>query len=61
MKLLLYCTSDEDEPNFTQNGINIHCNGKKGKKNSPWQRMQWMDAMLRLLIIIILYVNEDVG
>ncbi|XP_058105186.1 uncharacterized protein LOC131248756 [Magnolia sinica] len=48
------CTSDEDEPSFTEDD-----GGGKGKKNSPWQRMKWTDQMVRLLITVVSYIGED--
>lgn len=45
-------TSDEDEPSFNEGG-------KKG--SSPWQRMKWTDAMVRLLITVVSYMGEDVA
>lgn len=55
-------TSEEDEPSFTEDGIDSHLSGGgKSKKNSPWQRMKWSDGMVRLLITAVLYVGEDGG
>eukprot|EP00252_Welwitschia_mirabilis_P020149 TRINITY_DN4872_c0_g1_i1.p1 TRINITY_DN4872_c0_g1~~TRINITY_DN4872_c0_g1_i1.p1 ORF type:complete len:504 (+),score=151.25 TRINITY_DN4872_c0_g1_i1:726-2237(+) len=52
-------TSDEDEPSFTEDGIDSHGVGGKSKKNNMWQRMKWTDAMVKLLITVVLYVGED--
>ncbi|KAL6006681.1 hypothetical protein ACLOJK_032174 [Asimina triloba] len=56
------CTSDEDEPSFTEEdggGGGGGGSGGKGKKNSPWQRMKWTDGMVRLLITVVSYIGED--
>ncbi|MBA0681716.1 hypothetical protein Goari_023497, partial [Gossypium aridum] len=51
--------SDEDEPSFTEEGIDGHNDGSKGKKGSPWQRVKWTDKMVRLLITAVSYIGED--
>lgn len=63
-KSLLLCgkgksaaSSDDDEPSFTEDGDG-HLAGK-GKKGSPWQRMKWTDAMVKLLIHVVILVGED--
>ncbi|KAF8404424.1 hypothetical protein HHK36_009309 [Tetracentron sinense] len=53
-------TSDEDEPSFTEDGIDGHTEAGRGKKGSPWQRMKWTDSMVRLLITIVSY-SDDVA
>ncbi|CAA0813387.1 sequence-specific DNA binding transcription factors [Striga hermonthica] len=46
--------SDEDEPSFNED--------PKGKKStSPWQRVKWTDAKVRLLITAVSYINEEMG
>lgn len=49
--------SDEDEPSFT--GDDSPSDGKK--KMSPWQRMKWTDHMVRLLIMAVFYIGDEVG
>ncbi|KAI5084855.1 hypothetical protein GOP47_0001024 [Adiantum capillus-veneris] len=51
-------SSDDDEPSFTEDGDG-HLAGKS-KKGSPWQRMKWTDAMVKLLIHVVILVGEDV-
>ncbi|OMO55261.1 putative transcription factor [Corchorus capsularis] len=51
--------SDEDEPSFTEDGVDGHNDGSKGKKGSPWQRVKWTDKMVRLLITAVSYIGED--
>lgn len=53
------CASDEDEPSFTEDGIDGHQNGGNDKKNPPWPRMKWTDDTVRLLIKVVCYVDED--
>ncbi|GER38766.1 sequence-specific DNA binding transcription factors [Striga asiatica] len=46
--------SDEDEPSFNED--------PKGKKStSPWQRVKWTDAKVRLLITAVSYINEEMA
>ena len=56
-KQLLSPLSDEDEPSFT--GDDSTTDGKR--KISPWQRMKWTDHMVRLLIMAVFYIGDDVG
>ncbi|PPD94776.1 hypothetical protein GOBAR_DD08212 [Gossypium barbadense] len=51
--------SDEDEPSFTEEGVDGHNDGSKGKKGSPWQRVKWTVKMVRLLITAVSYIGED--
>ncbi|KAL5560112.1 hypothetical protein UlMin_036323 [Ulmus minor] len=53
--------SDEDEPSFTEEGADGHNEGGRGKKGSPWQRVKWVDKMVRLLITAVSYIGEDSG
>ncbi|XP_073290042.1 uncharacterized protein [Primulina huaijiensis] len=46
--------SDEDEPSFTEDAAD----SSKGKK-ATWQRVKWTDAMVRLLITAVSYINEE--
>ncbi|PIA41114.1 hypothetical protein AQUCO_02300131v1 [Aquilegia coerulea] len=52
-------TSDEDEPSYNEGGVDGHAEAGRGKKGSPWQRMKWTDAMVRLLITVVSYIGED--
>ncbi|XP_047312079.1 uncharacterized protein LOC124915409 [Impatiens glandulifera] len=48
--------SDDDEPDST------NCSDGKMKNNtSPWQRMKWTDSMVKLLIMIVFYIGDEVG
>lgn len=49
--------SDDDEPGFTAE--NSADDGKR--KMSPWQRMKWTDNMVRLLIMVVFYIGDEVG
>ncbi|KAL4368485.1 hypothetical protein GQ457_05G005730 [Hibiscus cannabinus] len=51
--------SDEDEPSFTEECVDGHNDGTKGKKGSPWQHVKWTDKMVRLLITSVSYIGED--
>ncbi|KAK1400262.1 transcriptional regulator EFH1 [Heracleum sosnowskyi] len=45
--------SDDDEP-----GVGAEDSG--GQRNaSPWQRMKWTDAMVKLLITMVFYIGDD--
>jgi hypothetical protein len=33
----------------------------KSKENSPWQRVKWMDKMVKLMITALSYIGEDSG
>lgn len=48
--------SDEDEPSFTEDGLN---DLNRGKKATPWQRVKWTDQMVRLLITAVSYIGEE--
>ncbi|KAL0336964.1 UNVERIFIED_CONTAM: hypothetical protein Scaly_1971500 [Sesamum calycinum] len=48
--------SDDDEP-----GVTAETSADDGKrKMSPWQRMKWTDNMIRLLIMVVYYVGDEV-
>lgn len=55
--------SDDDEPvpgvsadnNSTDDGK------RNGNKTCPWQRMKWTDNMVRLLIMVVYYIGDEVG
>ncbi|XP_055812200.1 chromatin-remodeling ATPase INO80 [Solanum dulcamara] len=55
--------SDDDEPvpgasadnNSTDDGKRI------SNKTCPWQRMKWTDNMVRLLIMVVYYIGDEVG
>ncbi|CAL9240924.1 unnamed protein product [Arabidopsis halleri] len=45
--------SEEDE-------LCLSCDGQnKSKNNSPWQRVKWMDKMVKLMITALSYIGED--
>ncbi|KAE9621783.1 hypothetical protein Lal_00032665 [Lupinus albus] len=48
--------SDEDEHVFTADDSS----GDK-RKVSPWHRMKWTDAMVRLLIMAVYYIGDEAG
>uniref|UniRef100_A0A2P2IPD2 Myb/SANT-like DNA-binding domain-containing protein n=1 Tax=Rhizophora mucronata TaxID=61149 RepID=A0A2P2IPD2_RHIMU len=52
--------NDEDEPSYTEEGIDGQNDVSKGKKGLPWQRVKWTDKMVRLLITAVSYIGEDV-
>ncbi|XP_073117817.1 uncharacterized protein [Elaeis guineensis] len=49
-------TSEEDD---TEDGADGHNEDERGKKAAPWHRVKWTDAMVKLLITVISYLNED--
>ncbi|KAG2665607.1 hypothetical protein I3843_15G015000 [Carya illinoinensis] len=51
--------SDEDEPGFTEEGVDGLNEGNRGKKGSTWHRVKWTDKMVRLLITAVSYIGED--
>ncbi|KAF5467753.1 hypothetical protein F2P56_011972 [Juglans regia] len=51
--------SDEDEPSFTEEGVDGLNEGNRGKKGSTWHRVKWTDKMVRLLITAVSYIGED--
>lgn len=50
--------SEEDEPSFTEEGVDGHNEVNRGK---PWQRVKWTDKMVKLLITAVSYMGEDAG
>ncbi|KAL5567169.1 hypothetical protein UlMin_030333 [Ulmus minor] len=54
-----YSMSDEDEPNYLEDGSGENTEGAKGKKGSPWQRMKWTDNVVKLLIAVVACVGDD--
>ncbi|CAL0310496.1 unnamed protein product [Lupinus luteus] len=48
--------SDEDEPVFTADD-----SSSDKRKVSPWHRMKWTDAMVRLLIMAVYYIGDEAG
>lgn len=38
-----------------------HNESNNSKKNSPWQRVKWMDKMVKLMINALSYIGEDSG
>ncbi|KAL2933502.1 Trihelix transcription factor GTL1 [Bienertia sinuspersici] len=55
--------SDEDEPGCTNDHENSSLDGKRKSSSnmSPWQRMKWTDNMVRLLIMAVYYIGDEVG
>ncbi|GAB2272247.1 hypothetical protein Dimus_007067 [Dionaea muscipula] len=49
--------SDEDEPGC----VNDDSSADGRRKSSPWQRMKWTDNMVRLLIMVVYYIGDEVG
>lgn len=49
-------TSEEED---TEDGADAHNETGRGKKGAPWQRVKWTDTMVKLLITVISYLNED--
>lgn len=48
--------SDDDEP-----GLAVENSADDGKKKtSTWQRMKWTDDMVRLLIVVVFYIGDEV-
>ncbi|KAH7663583.1 hypothetical protein IHE45_14G065800 [Dioscorea alata] len=54
-------SDDEDRSFNTEDGVNGNNDTGKGKKASPWQRMKWTDAMVKLLITVVSYIGEDLS
>ncbi|GLU16534.1 hypothetical protein SLE2022_329650 [Rubroshorea leprosula] len=54
-----FSVSDDDEPDFTEEGADGLTEAHRGKKGSPWQRVKWTDKMVRLLITAVSYIGED--
>ncbi|CAA0830369.1 sequence-specific DNA binding transcription factors [Striga hermonthica] len=50
--------SDDEDPAFTAETTSAD-DGRK-KVASPWQRMKWTDNMVRLLIMIVFYIGDEV-
>ncbi|CAA2966214.1 uncharacterized protein LOC111393267 isoform X2 [Olea europaea var. sylvestris] len=51
--------SDEDEPSFMEENADGSSDPSRGKKASPWHRVKWTDAMVRLLITAVSYISEE--
>lgn len=51
--------SDEDELGLTPD--ESAGDGKRKASSSPWQRMKWTDSMVKLLILAVLYIGDEVG
>ncbi|GAB2229606.1 hypothetical protein Drorol1_Dr00013853 [Drosera rotundifolia] len=49
--------SDEDESGYANDDSSV--DGKR--KVSPWHRMKWTDDMIRLLIMVVYYIGDEVG
>ncbi|KAE8687138.1 putative ADP,ATP carrier protein [Hibiscus syriacus] len=51
--------SEEDEPNYNEDGNGENSNGGKCKDGWPWKRMKWTDNVVRLLIAVVSCVGDD--
>nr|GMD18160.1 lateral signaling target protein 2 homolog [Ipomoea batatas] len=51
--------SDEDDPGGPTADQNSADDGKR--KTRSWQRMKWTDNMVRLLIMVVYYIGDEVG
>nr|GLL39299.1 uncharacterized protein LOC109151438 [Ipomoea trifida] len=51
--------SDEDDPGGPTADQNSVDDGKR--KMCSWQRMKWTDNMVRLLIMVVYYIGDEVG
>lgn len=51
--------SDDDEPSFTEDGVDGQNEAGRGRKGLNWQRVKWTDKMVKLLITALSYVGED--
>nr|GMC90464.1 transcriptional regulator EFH1 isoform X2 [Ipomoea batatas] len=51
--------SDDDDPGGPTADQNSADDGKR--KTCPWQRMKWTDNMVRLLIMVVYYIGDEVG
>ncbi|KAK4348431.1 hypothetical protein RND71_031186 [Anisodus tanguticus] len=52
--------SDDDEPNNSADD-GKRSNNNSSNKTCPWQRMKWTDNMVRLLIMVVYYIGDEVG
>ncbi|KAG1331064.1 hypothetical protein COCNU_02G010320 [Cocos nucifera] len=59
MKDVKTSMSDDGDQSFTEDRVNDRDDGGKGKKGSPWQRMNWTGRMVRLLITAVSYIGDD--
>ena len=50
--------SEDDEPILTEDRKSENSGGAKGKKGSPWQRMKWTNNVVRLLIVVVAFVEK---
>lgn len=51
----------DDEPSFTEDGVDGHNETSKGKKGSLWHRVKWTDKMVKLLITAVSYIGDDIA
>eukprot|EP00249_Psilotum_nudum_P007219 c20405_g1_i1 orf=1312-2676(+) len=54
-------TSNEDEPGFTDDDGDDPIAAGKIRENFLWQRMKWTDSMVKLLINVVRFVEQDVA
>ncbi|MFS7908835.1 putative transcription factor Trihelix family [Helianthus anomalus] len=52
--------SDEEVPATTTTDDSGGAGDGKLRQGSPWQRMKWTDNMVRLLIMVVFYVGDEV-
>lgn len=50
---------EDDVTNCTEQGRLEHSDVGKSEDGSPWQRMKWTGEMVKLLITILSYIEED--
>ena len=51
--------SKEDESNFIEDIFDDHYKASRGERESPWQRVEWTDDMVRLLKTAVSYVGDQ--
>ncbi|XP_071719384.1 uncharacterized protein [Rutidosis leptorrhynchoides] len=55
-------TTDEEEQPHNNPSTTEESGGDLNlRKGSPWQRMKWTDNMVRLLIMVVFYIGDEVG
>lgn len=54
-------SASDEEPSFTEDGIDGHNENSKGKKGSMWHRVKWTDKMVKLLITAVSYIGDDIA
>ncbi|XP_010911981.1 uncharacterized protein [Elaeis guineensis] len=54
-----YGKNSTSEDDGTEDGADVPNESGREKKAAPWQRVKWTDRMVKLLITVISYLNED--